>query len=118
MKVMRAVGFDPWALVAAGALFTKGRLPLVQREGKTLPPPPFEKNSPPVPPVTLILALTCACALASCSTTPPPCSPSNPEMVAKATECRVRVQAECKGVPDSECPAVAECDHWGEARCK
>lgn len=55
--------------------------------------------------------------LDACSKPLVPCSPNDTVMAAHAAECRARVEAECVGVPDSECPVIADCDAWGEARC-
>lgn len=38
-------------------------------------------------------------------------------MVAKAAECRWRVETECADLLDSDCPVIKECDEWGEKRC-
>jgi hypothetical protein len=56
-----------------------------------------------------VLALGCAGV--------PLCDVRHPDMVAKAAECRARVASECAEIPDAECPAVADCDAWGEERC-
>jgi hypothetical protein len=58
-----------------------------------------------------------AAALAAACASVPPCDIRHPEMVAKAAECRHRVATECANIPDEECPAVHECDVWGEERC-
>jgi len=39
-------------------------------------------------------------------------------MALKAAECKARVERECNGVPDDECPAVHECDEWVAERCQ
>jgi hypothetical protein len=59
----------------------------------------------------LVVAAALGCASV------PPCDVRHPEMVTKAAECRTRVASECAEIPDSECPAVADCDAWGNERC-
>jgi len=62
--------------------------------------------------------------LAGCAASAPPparepCTGSDAEAMAlKSAECRARVARECKDIPDEDCPAVAECDRWGEGRCE
>jgi hypothetical protein len=63
------------------------------------------------------LILLAIVLLASCTPSIPPCDVRNPEMIAKAAECKLRVLRECANIPDAECPAVADCDRWGEERC-
>ena len=46
-----------------------------------------------------------------------PCSETDTVMLAHQAECIARVRSECANVPDDECPAVHECDEWGNARC-
>jgi hypothetical protein len=60
MKFLRFIGVDPWQAVAAWSLFFQGKLPAAQREGKSLPPPPFAKppKSPSVPPLALLMFLS------------------------------------------------------------
>jgi hypothetical protein len=65
--------------------------------------------------VLLVLALVLACASACVGAAP--CSEADAVMAAHAIECRERVRTECADVLDSECPAVKECDDWGNKRC-
>ena len=69
------------------------------------------------PVAALLIGIALGSALSACSNSPQPCSPTDTAMAAHALECAARVRAECAGVPDSECPAIKECDAWGEARC-
>jgi hypothetical protein len=64
----------------------------------------------------LVLALFLV-GFPGCSSNPDPCSAKDAEMVAKAAECRLRVDQDCKGIPDSECDVIRECDAWADARC-
>lgn len=48
---------------------------------------------------------------------PKPCSSEDAVMIAKAAECRARVNTECADLLDSACPVIAECDKWAEDRC-
>ncbi len=67
--------------------------------------------------LSAVVLAACACFVAASCVTAAPCSPSDVTMIAHAAECRARVQAECANVPDAECPAIKDCDAWGEARC-
>lgn len=67
--------------------------------------------------VALVLACVAVLVGVSCTQTAAPCTPGDTVMAAHALECAARVHAECKNVPDSECPAIKDCDAWGEARC-
>jgi hypothetical protein len=69
--------------------------------------------------VFLVLSVVLACFAGVFGACAPmaPCSPTDTVMLAKAAECRARVQAECADVLDSDCPVIRECDEWGEKRC-
>jgi hypothetical protein len=64
-----------------------------------------------------LVVSVCVLGLAACPAQQTPCTPSDAVMAEHALECAARVRLECKGIPDNECPVVAECDAWGEARC-
>lgn len=65
----------------------------------------------------LPMCLLAFCVFCGCASQPAPCSAGDAVMAAKALECRSHAKAECAGMPDNECPVVAECDAWVEARC-
>ncbi len=63
-----------------------------------------------------LLAIIClGCAATSGSTVAGPCGDA--ALAGIVTECRARKVVECKGIPDSECPLIKECDaridDWG-----
>jgi hypothetical protein len=65
--------------------------------------------------ITPVLFILAGCA----EQLPPthPCSLENPEAHAFAAACRARVELECKGVEDEQCPAWHECMAEFERRC-
>lgn len=46
-----------------------------------------------------------------------PCSYANPEFVGYLAQCRARVEEQCNGIPDNDCPVVNECDREIDRRC-
>lgn len=82
------------------------------------PKPPKDRIGPTGPSsiglavfVILGLATLLSCAGARAE----PCNEA--DMAVFAAQCRARVELECKDVPDSECPAIDECDAEVDKRC-
>lgn len=66
------------------------------------------------------LAVT-ACTALSCSSSPRPstCSERDAGLLARETECLMRVGHECAEIPaDQPCPFEDECKAWVRERCK
>lgn len=64
------------------------------------------------------LALCCVLAgLATGCASAPPCTPGDVVMPAHLAECRLRMHA-CGADTDCRNAVLAECEAWGEARCK
>jgi len=129
LKLMRAVGFDPWNLVSAVSLWAKKRLPDAQQNGakavaqlkaESMRPPPLDESEiTPVVKMTplLLLAIGFAFHAQACASAPPkpPCDPTT--LAVLTTECSAQA-FECgrQGIPKTECPAIAECNAKLDAR--
>lgn len=121
LKMMRALGFDPWLAVQSLTLALKGRLPLALKSPPEVepvtkdPPVPF----PPPPPVgpAILLLLLVALSQQACSAARQQEACSEANMAALVAKCRFRVETECGDIPDEECPAIRECDAEVDRRC-
>ncbi len=121
LKLLRAIGFDPWMLLQSFTLLVHKRLPLAQTE------PGTQSKRSIRPPPMMMLALGCACLglLTGCglfgSRSPERCSYERPSYVARAAECDRQI-GECPrredGTPRPDCPALIACEEWLANECR
>lgn len=70
-------------------------------------------------------AILATALLIGCSSIPitdKRCSFDNPEYSAHVAVCRQRIETTClleqDGTPDSQCPALVECEQWRKEQCR
>ncbi len=102
---------DGALLAAAGVLFGWSGLP---RPGDAPVKKPGSKSTDAA--LGLLLgAMTLAGSSQSCAPRQDPCNEA--DMAVLVAQCRARVELECKDLPDTECPAINECDAAVDSRC-
>ncbi len=114
-KLFRAIGFDPWSLVAAWTLAAEGRLPFAQKAGATVVD---GKIKPPsIPPAALLCLAALAILAMACASEPvkPPCDASTLATITAACSAQAFECGE-KGIAKEDCAAITECKAQLEAR--
>lgn len=133
LKMMRALGLDPWMALQSLTLLVKGRLPLALKGRQDEPPRVTPIPPPATGPVALFVIAFVALTQQACSSAAPPltgpCTVTDfATMEAKARECEQQVAHDCpsyvkgtcskaRGAPCPECPAAGQCARWFEDRC-
>lgn len=114
-KLLRAIGLDPWHIIASLSLFFRSKLPEVQKSDSTIARieqrKADEKRLGPtsiIPPAMMLMLclMLMACGCSPAAQLRDPCSELS--LATVVAGCEVRIKRECE-TGDTDCAAYTEC---------